>query len=110
MTMPTRSSSADRLVEQPETFHWPRKLPEWNSRATKREIARVRAVLGNPRVPDCGSGTGELRRAVDPDRYLGVDIDPGDQAFAQRRHPSHRFAVADLAAGAARTRPSTSGR
>jgi SAM-dependent methyltransferase len=88
--------SAERLAERPETFHWLRKLPEWNSRATKRQIARVRAQLGSPDVLDCGSGTGEFAPLFDPERYLGVDIHPGYVAFAQRRHPHHRFAVADL--------------
>jgi SAM-dependent methyltransferase len=88
--------SADRLAERPETFHWLRKLPEWNSRATKRQIAGVRAALGNPRVLDCGSGTGEFAALFEPERYLGVDVHPGYVAFAQRRHPIHRFTVADL--------------
>lgn len=88
--------SAERLAERPGTFHWLRKLPEWNSWATKRQIAKVHAALDRPRVLDCGSGTGEFAALFDAERYLGVDIHPGYVAFAQRRHPRHRFTVADL--------------
>jgi SAM-dependent methyltransferase len=88
--------SADRLAERPETFHWLRKVPEWNSRATKRQIASVRDALGNPRTLDCGCGTGEFAQLFDAEHYLGVDLHPGYVEFAQGRHPQHRFAVADL--------------
>jgi trans-aconitate methyltransferase len=88
--------SASWLAERPSTFHWLRKLPEWNSVATKRRIAAVRSELGRPRVLDCGCGTGEFAGLFDPDLYLGVDLDAGYVDFARRRHPRHRFESGDL--------------
>lgn len=88
--------SADRLAESPTAFHWLRKIPEWNFRATKRRIVDVRESLGGPRVLDCGCGTGEFSDLFDPEGYLGVDLHPGYVAAARRRHPRHRFEVADL--------------
>jgi SAM-dependent methyltransferase len=87
---------ADRLAEQPAAFHWLRKLPEANYRATKARIRAVRDALGQPRVLDAGCGTGEYSELFDPARYLGVDLHPGYVAFARRRHPRHRYEVADL--------------
>jgi SAM-dependent methyltransferase len=88
--------SADRLAESPVAFHWLRKLPEWNFRETKRRIAAVRDALGRPRVLDCGCGTAEFASLFRPELYLGVDVHPGYVAAARRRHPRHRFEVADL--------------
>jgi SAM-dependent methyltransferase len=87
---------ADRLAEEPRTFHWLRKVPEANYRATKARIAAVRDALGRPRVLDAGCGTGEYADLFEPERYLGLDLHPGYVAFARRRRPRHRFEVADL--------------
>ena len=87
---------ADRLAEEPRAFHWLRKLPEANYRATKARIRAVRDALGRPRVLDAGCGTGEYAALFEPARYLGVDLHPGYVAYARRRHPRHRFEVADL--------------
>jgi SAM-dependent methyltransferase len=96
---------ADRLAETPATFHWLRKLPEANYRATKQRIARIRDELGTPRTLDLGCGTGEYAELFDPSRYLGVDIHPGYVAFAERRNPSHRFACADVRSWTGETQP-----
>ena len=87
---------ADRLAETPTTFHWLRKVPEANYRATKQRIATVRNALDHPRVLDLGCGTAEYAELFDPARYLGVDVHPGYIAFAQHRRPQHRFLVADV--------------
>jgi SAM-dependent methyltransferase len=87
---------ADRLAETPATFHWLRKLPEANYRATKSRIAALVATLDRPRVLDLGCGTGEYAELFDPERYLGVDIHPGSIAFAAAHRPSHRFECADV--------------
>jgi len=87
---------ADRLAEQPISFHWLRKLPEWNYCATKARIRRVRDALGAPRVLDAGCGTGEYSSLFDPARYLGVDLNAGNVTFAQRRNPAYRYLQADL--------------
>ena len=87
---------ADRLAERPTSFHWLRKLPEWNYRATKARIRAVRDALGAPRVLDAGCGTGEYSPLFDPARYLGVDLHAGYVAFARRRNPRHRYLEADL--------------
>jgi SAM-dependent methyltransferase len=87
---------ADRLAERPASFHWLRKLPEWNYRATKARIRAVRDELGAPRVLDAGCGTGEYSPLFDPARYLGIDLHEGYVAFARRRNPEYRYLQADL--------------
>jgi SAM-dependent methyltransferase len=89
---------ADRLAETPLAFHWLRKLPEANYRATKARIRAVCDALGRPRVLDAGCGTGEYAGLFEPERYLGIDLHPGYVALARRRHPRHHFEVADLRA------------
>jgi len=86
---------ADRLAEHPLSFHWLRKLPEANFRATKQRIAAVRDVLGTPRVLDVGCGTGEYSTLFDPAGYVGVDVHPGYLALASRRNPHHRYLCGD---------------
>lgn len=86
---------ADKLAEEPLTFHWLRKLPEANYRATKARISAVRDSLGRPRTLDLGCGTGEYSRLFEADRYLGVDVHPGYIAFAQRRNPQHQYLCGD---------------
>ena len=86
---------ADRLAEEPVTFHWLRKVPEANYRATKARIATARDGLGRPRVLDLGCGTGEYSTLFEPDRYLGVDVHPGYVAFAQKRNPRHQYLCGD---------------
>jgi SAM-dependent methyltransferase len=86
---------ADRLAEHPLTFHWLRKLPEANFRATKRRIAAICHELGTPRVLDVGCGTGEYSTLFDPAGYVGVDVHPGYLALASRRNPRHRYLAGD---------------
>ena len=87
---------ADRLAERPTSFHWLRKLPEGNYRATKARIRAVCDALGAPHVLDAGCGTGEYSPLFDPSRYLGVDLHEGYLAFARRRNPRYRYLQADL--------------
>lgn len=86
---------ADRLAEHPLTFHWLRKLPEANFRATKQRIGAVRDALGKPRVLDVGCGTGEYSTLFDPTGYLGVDVNARYLALAGRRNPQHRYLQGD---------------
>jgi len=88
----------DRLREAPLWFHYLRKLPELNFRATKARIARVWDRLGRPRVLDVGCGTGEFSSLFDPRGYLGVDESERYVHFARRRNPRHRFECADVIA------------
>jgi len=93
-----RRALADRLAENPLCFHYLRKLPELNYRATKRRLRALSGRLPQARVLDAGCGTGEFARLFDPARYLGVDVHPGYVAFARRRNPRHRFECADVIA------------
>jgi SAM-dependent methyltransferase len=89
---------ADRLAENPLAFHWLRKLPELNYRATKARLRDVVARLQPARVLDAGCGTGEFALLFAPSGYMGVDIHPGYIRYATRLRPRHRFACADLSA------------
>jgi SAM-dependent methyltransferase len=84
--------------KSPFLFHWLRKLPEANYRATKARIAALRDRLAPARVLDLGCGTGEFAALFDPAGYLGVDLHPGYVRFAARANPRHRFACADVLA------------
>jgi len=94
--MPLRETG-DRLAERPLLFHYLRKLPELNYRATKARIAAVGAALGRPRVLDVGCGTGEFAHLFDASRYVGVDVCEPYLRFARRRSPGRRFELADAA-------------
>jgi SAM-dependent methyltransferase len=89
--------SVDRLAERPLLFHYLRKLPERNYRATKARIAAVRDALGRPRVLDVGCGTGEFSDLFDAPAYVGVDVWEPYLRFARRRSPGRRFECADAA-------------
>ena len=94
--MPLRDR-ADRLAERPLLFHYLRKLPEMNYRATKVRIAAIRDALGRPRVLDAGCGTGEFAHLFDASTYVGVDVCEPYVRFARRRSPGRRFESADVA-------------
>jgi SAM-dependent methyltransferase len=81
--------------KSPFLFHWLRKLPEANYRATKARLAGLRDRLAPTSVLDLGCGTGEFASLFDPAGYLGVDIHPGYVRFAARTNPQHRFLCAD---------------
>ncbi len=83
-------SFIDCLVRNPRTFHYLRKFPEWNYRATKRHI---QSHL-EPTAPtlDLGCGTGEFATLFSPQSYLGVDISACYLAYARKRLPEYRFA------------------
>lgn len=89
---------ADRLAGNPACFHYLRKLPELNYRATKSRVREVRRRLGRPRVLDVGCGTGEFARLFEAARYVGVDIEPGYVRYASRRNPGYRFECSDVLA------------
>lgn len=85
----------DRMAEQPLLFHYLRKLPELNYRATKARIRRILALRAPRRVLDLGCGTGEFADLFEPEGYLGLDVHPGYVALARRLRPRHRFECHD---------------
>jgi SAM-dependent methyltransferase len=87
---------ADRLAERPLAFHWLRKLPELNYRATKARLRRLVDRVAPERVLDAGCGTGEFAGLFSPEGYLGVDVHAGYVRLAARYQPRHRFVCADL--------------
>lgn len=87
-----------RLADAPFLFHWLRKLPEANYRATKARLAALRERVAPERVFDMGCGTGEFADLFAPEGYLGLDVHPGYTRFATRLHPRHRFVCADALA------------
>lgn len=85
-------SLLDRLVENPVSFHYLRKIPEANYRQTKR---RIRALLDpSEKTIDLGCGTGEFASLFAPSGYLGLDVSLPYLRFAARIAPAHRFARA----------------
>jgi len=88
-------SLVDRMAEQPLLFHYLRKLPEFNYRATKARIRRILAQRAPRRVLDLGCGTGEFADLFAPEGYLGLDVHPGYVALARRLRPGHRFECHD---------------
>ena len=91
------------LSENPWTFHYLRKIPEFNYRQTK---SRIRQYLdSNLPVLDLGCGTAEFCRCFSPAGYLGVDVSAKYLAYAKRRCPEYAFA---LGSGAALCLPSQS--
>ncbi|MGH7287987.1 MAG: class I SAM-dependent methyltransferase [Myxococcota bacterium] len=83
------------LADSPFLFHWLRKLPEANYRATKARLSALRDRIAPERVIDLGCGTGEFAALFAPAGYLGLDIHPGYVRFAARAHRQHRFVCAD---------------
>ncbi len=93
------------LADSPFLFHWLRKLPEANYRATKSRLSALRDRIAPERVIDLGCGTGEFAALFAAAGYLGLDIHPGYIRFAARAHPQHRFACADALRWAGEGRP-----
>lgn len=60
----------------------------WDVRPFLRELARG-SVL------EIGCGYGRLCTAFEPDKYLGVDINPDAIVKARRRFPNYRFELLD---------------
>jgi SAM-dependent methyltransferase len=85
-----------RLADVPFLFHWLRKIPEANYRATKARLAALRDRIAPESVVDLGCGTGEFATLFAPERYLGIDMHPGYTRFAARIRPRHRFICADV--------------
>ena len=85
----------ERVAASPFWFHYLRKLPERNYRATKARIAEVRNRVAGPRVLDLGCGTGEFAGLFDPAAYLGVDVSERYVRFGRRLNPAYRFECAD---------------
>jgi SAM-dependent methyltransferase len=85
----------DRVADRPLLFHYLRKLPELNYRATKARIRRILERREPGRALDLGCGTGEFAELFAPEGYLGVDVHPGYVALARRLRPGHRFECHD---------------
>jgi SAM-dependent methyltransferase len=86
------------LADSPFLFHWLRKIPEANYRATKSRLEALRDRIAPGRVLDLGCGTGEFASLFTPAGYLGVDLHPGYLRFAAKAQPRHRFLCADVLA------------
>lgn len=56
----------------------------------RKRFAAARPFLRG-RVLDVGCGTGGLAAFVEPDAYLGVEVDAFSLGRAQAAHPRHRF-------------------
>jgi len=84
-----------KVADSPFLFHWLRKVPEANYRATKSRLTALRDRIAPARVLDLGCGTGEFASIFEPAGYLGIDVHPGYLRFASRLHPQHRFVCAD---------------
>jgi 2-polyprenyl-3-methyl-5-hydroxy-6-metoxy-1,4-benzoquinol methylase len=57
----------------------------------RRRIAAAGPFLREGKVLDFGCGVGELTNQIEPDRYLGVDLDRASVETASANHPRHRF-------------------
>src|SRR5262245_23209802 len=72
-------------------FHYLRKLPERNYKATKARLRTVAAQRNPKRVVDLGCGTGEFAEVFASEGYLGIDVHAGYIALARRLRPRYRF-------------------
>jgi len=43
------------------------------------------------KVCEVGCGTGRIAKYIDPNKYIGVDINPSAIAITQKKNPSHKF-------------------
>ena len=57
----------------------------------RRQRLKVAKPYLKGRILDVGCGSGALAELVDPDNYLGVEIDEVSLQQAQLRFPAHRF-------------------
>ncbi len=82
------------VLSNPRTWHFLRKLPEFDYRRTK---ARIRSILGatDGRVLDLGCGTGEYAPLFSADRYVGLDLSPHFVRYASTRLRGFAFLVGD---------------
>ena len=57
----------------------------------RRRLAAAGPYLRGGQVLDFGCGVGELANQIEPERYLGVDLDRASIETARTNHPRHRF-------------------
>lgn len=58
-------------------------------------VRRAGRYLSGGAVLDFGCGIGPVANLVDPDRYLGVDVDGESLRIARSLHPTHSFVTPD---------------
>lgn len=58
-----------------------------------RRLAAIRPFLAAGPVLDVGCGTGQLARFIQPEHYLGIDVDTPSVDEARRLWPQHQFQV-----------------
>ena len=82
------------VLSNPRTWHFLRKLPEFDYRRTKE---RIRCILGDTEgnVLDLGCGTGEYARLFSAKRYVGLDLSPPFVRYASARLGGFAFLVGD---------------
>jgi ubiquinone/menaquinone biosynthesis C-methylase UbiE len=82
------------LSDQPALFLFLRGVLENDFRAIRAIIARDLPGLGAARTLDLGCGPGAFSTLFDPEKYVGVDINPRYIAYA-RQHFKGQFLVGD---------------
>ena len=82
------------VLSNPRTWHFLRKLPEFDYRRTKE---RIRCILGDTEgnVLDLRCGTGEYARLFSAKRYVGMDLSPPFVRYASTRLGGFAFLVGD---------------
>jgi len=80
----------DLLVKNPYSFHYLRKIPEFNYKKTKNLISQIIMGASGPAL-DLGCGTGEFCGLFSSINYCGIDISNIYLKFAKRRNPNFNF-------------------
>lgn len=81
-----------RMASNPRLFDGLRWVLEAGYRGYGAVIRRE-GIARHDKVLDCGCGTGVLARFFEPERYVGIDINPIYRASARKKNPRHRFEV-----------------
>ncbi len=78
------------FTENPYSFHYLRKIPEFNYNQTKKRIKRLTPRKDVP-ILDIGCGTGEYCRLFSSTHYIGIDVSDSYIRFAKKHYPEYEF-------------------